>query len=588
MQAPAPARRRWLNAPFGLLALVWIALLAFLALVIWLTGSLVYKDWTVEAAFFWRQDAPVLGAYLAIVAGLAMAPAAWLARIWRGGEIPARAWVFGLAAVCLVAGAAGVSLVFCNYVFSLDEALANFDARIFASGQLMAPVPEDWREYTSAMQPMYMLPLPENVWASSYLPVNAGLRALGLLVHAEWLVNPLLSAFSIVAVWGVGRRIWPERPELALIAAALLGTSSQLIVMGMTAYAMPAHLAFNLAWLWLFLRGGRLGHAGAIVVGLLATGLHQLVFHPIFAAPFILQLWFRRRWGLAGLYTLAYAAIVGFWVEYWPLASWISGVQQAATDGSTGGGMMAERIAKAFDKVTWRGLGVMAECLTRFVAWQNPLTAPLALVGAVLCVRVRGALRPLAFGIFLTLAATFFATPTQTHGWGYRYLHGLLGSVCLLAAWGWARLTDKLTPPQRAAANRGFIVACAISLLALVPYRSWEAWSFVHPFAQANAAIQSAKADVVVIDHESDGVLFDKGTLTRNDPFLAHGPKVMALIDMDGDMARDLCADHTVAIFDGHAARAYGLDLVPWREDPGLAPLRAIMAGMNCGTPMVR
>jgi len=63
---------------------------------------------------------------------------------------------------------------------------------------------------------------------------------------------------------------------------------------------------------------------------------------------------------------------------------------------------------------------------------------------------------------------------------------------------------------------------------------------------------------------------------------------VMALIDMDGDMVRELCADHSVAIIDGHAARAYGLDIVPWREDPDLAPIRAIMAGMKCGTPMVR
>jgi hypothetical protein len=577
MQAPAPARRHLLNAPFGPLLVAWTGVLVLLGLAIATTGSLAWRDWTVEAAFFWRQDVPVLAASLALLAVLALAPATWLGRLQRLRGVSARTWVFDLAAICLVAGIAGVSLVFCNYVFSLDEALANFDARIFASGRLMAPVPAAWSDYTTAMQPMYMLPLPENVWASSYLPVNAGLRALGLLVHAQWLVNPLLSAFSIVAVWGVGRRLWPERPELALVAAALLGTSAQLVVMGMTAYAMPAHLAFNLAWLWLFLRGGRLGHAGAIVVGFLATGLHQLVFHPIFAAPFILQLWFRRRWALAVLYTFAYAAIVGFWIEYWPLASWISGVQQAASDGSTGGGMMAERIGKAFDKVRWRGVGVMAECLTRFVAWQNPLTAPLALVGVVFCARVKGALRPMAFGVFLTLVATFVATPTQTHGWGYRYLHGLLGSVCLLAAWGWARLTDRLDAPQRAAASGGFVLACGVSLLVLLPYRSWEAWSFVHPFAAANAAIQGSKADVVLIDHESDGVLFDKGTLTRNDPLLVHGPKVMALIDMDGDMVRELCADHTVAIFDGHAARAYGL-----------AGLRAIMAGMKCGTPMVR
>ena len=95
---------------------------------------------------------------------------------------------------------------------------------------------------------------------------------------------------------------------------------------------MPAHLAFNLAWLWLFLRGGKAGHAGAIAVGFLATGIHQLIFHPMFVAPFVLQLWLRRRWGLGALYTLAYAAICLFWIEYWPLASWVSGVAPGDSD----------------------------------------------------------------------------------------------------------------------------------------------------------------------------------------------------------------------------------------------------------------
>ena len=79
---------------------------------------------------------------------------------------------------------------------------------------------------------------------------------------------------------------------------------------------MPAYLAFNLAWLWLFLRGGRLGHGAAIAVGFLAAGLHQVLFHPLFVAPFVWQLWLDRRWRLAAVYTLAYAAICGFWIEF--------------------------------------------------------------------------------------------------------------------------------------------------------------------------------------------------------------------------------------------------------------------------------
>jgi hypothetical protein len=434
---------------------------------------------------------------------------------------------------------------------------------------------------------MYMLPLPPNVWASSYLPVNAGLRALGRLAGAEWLVNPALSAFSIVAVWAIGRRLWPERPALALIAAALMATSPQLIVMSMSAYAMPAHLAFNLAWLWLFLRGGKLGHAGAIVLGFFATGIHQLIFHPLFVAPFVLQLWLDRRWSLAALYTVAYGAIGIFWIEYWPLAQWLAGVHPDPAT-STGGSYMIDRIADVLGNVYWRNVGVFGQNLFRFATWQNALVAPLALLGGIYAVRAKGTLRALALGIVFTLAVVFIATPTQTHGWGYRYMHGLLGSTALLAAFAWAQLTDALTPSRKAAAMNALAVACALSLAILTPLRTWQAWAYVRPYAAAEAGIQASGADVVVIDHNSD-VLFDMGTLTRNDPFLAHGPKIMAMASMDEDQLRELCAAHpNLAIFNGRTAVSYGIDVVKWDIDPDIAKLRALMGQLHCGKVMLR
>jgi hypothetical protein len=585
-QATATERRVRLGAPFGRLLLVWIGFALALALVIAGFGSLTYRDWGTEALFFWRQDVPVLAACLALTAALGLAPPAWLARAsWPRGP-SARVWVGLLAAVCLIAGWVGWRLVFEGYAFSLDEFLANFDAKIFASGRLMAPVAPAWQGYVPALQPMYMLPLPNDVWASSYLPVNAALRALGRLAHAEALVNPALSAFSIVAVWGVGRQLWPERPSLALVAAALMGTSPQLIVMSMSAYAMPAHLAFNLAWLWLFLRGGKLGHAGAIGVGFLATGIHQLIFHPIFVAPFVLQLWLRRRWGLGSLYTLAYAAICLFWIEYWPLASWASGVHPG-DNGSTGGDYLMDRIGDVLDNLYWRDVGVFAECIMRFATWQNPLTAPLALVGAIAVIRTKGYLRPLVLGVFLTLVAVFVATPTQTHGWGYRYLHGLLGSISLVAAWGWARLTDALASPRKAAAAGALAIASALSLLVLTPVRAWQAWDYVRPFAAANAAVQSAPADVVIIDHNST-VLFDMGTLTRNDPFLAHAPRVIALVSLTDTGVRRLCATQRILVFNGQSAKAWGLATVPWHGSLYAAHERQTMISLGCYHPMLR
>jgi len=581
-EAPAGARRPL----FALLLAAWALILVALGLAIWLTGSLDNPNWTTERFFFWRQDMPVLGLILVATVGLGLISPAILSRVRWPPILAGRRLPLALAALTLVAGVLGSWVVFAGYTLSLDEFLANFDAKIFASDRLMAPIPPEWRPYATAMQPMYMLPLPDNVWASSYLPVNAAMRALARLAHADGLVNPLLSAFSVVATWGVARRMWPERPDRALAAAALLGTSSQLIVMSMTAYAMPAHLAFNLAWLWLFLRGGKAGHAGAIAVGFFATGIHQLAFHPLFVAPFILRLLFHRRWGLGALYIVAYAAICLFWLEWWPIATGLAGVSTDDT-GSTGADFFMDRIDGVLDAMGYDNIGVMGQSLMRFVTWQNLLLAPLALIGAIMSIWNRGPVRALVLGVLLTLLLMGVVTPTQTHGWGYRYMHGLLGSACLTAAWAWSKLTDSLAGERRAAAKGALAVACVVSLVVMTPVRAWQAWRYVAPFAAASAAIQSAKTDVVVIDHDS-GLLFDMGTLNRNDPLLQRRPKVMALVEMDEPLVRQLCASHSVSIFNARSALAYGVPTVPWRPPPRLDGLRALLTQLRCGQVMTR
>ncbi len=581
----ANASARWgfgLAPPFDAVMSRWTPLVVFLALMAWVYAQRTGNAST-EAHFFWRQDLPVIGLYTLLLAALPLArPAFGGARLFY---VHPKAWLLGLSMVCLAVGVIGAPLVFGGYRLSLDEFMAQFDARIFAHGQFVAATPPAWRPYVPALQPIYALALPRHeAWASAYLPVNAALRALAGQLHAEALLNPLLSALSIVAVFGVARRLWPERLDMALGAAALLASSSQLLVMSMTAYAMPAHLAFNLVWLWLFLRGGRLGHAGALIVAFLACGLHQLIFHPLFAAPFVLQLWLDRRWRLALVYTLGYAAIGLFWVFYCPLALALAGVAPAAA-GALGGGWLVSRTLGVLSQVRLDNFGEMALSLVRFVTWQNPLTAPLALIGALAAERAKGHLRALVFGVFLTLAAMLLLMPSQTHGWGYRYLHGLLGSVCLLAIWTWARLTDGLAPPARARAGAAFVVACGLSIFVFLPLRAWQAWRYVAPYAEANALIQRAPAQVVLVDPD-DGVWFDMGVVVRNDPFLAGGPKVMALSFLTEPMVRQLCARYSVAVFDGQSAQALGIDVTPYGPAPQVAELRQQMRRIGCGRPI--
>ena len=571
--------RLGLRAPFGRLAFVWVLL--GLCLLSALSSSAHTNFDGPGGRLLLLQDTPVFGLCLAIILALGWAPArslTWLAPAlaWRP-----RVWALGLAGMCLLVAGIGAGLIFHGYDLSLDEHLADFDAQIFAHGQLAAPIAPAWRPFAAALQPRYMLPIPGcDVWASGYLPVNAALRALASEAGLEAWLSPVFGGFSVIAVFAVARRLWPETPAVAVCATALLASAAQLTLMAMTSYAMSAHLAFNLAWLWLFLRGGRLGHAGAMLVGLAATGLHQLLFHPLFAAPFVLQLWLDRRWTLAGAYTLAYAAICGFWVEYWPLELRLLGEAPHAAQ-ALGAGWFAQRSADILAHVRPGNLGAMATSLVRLITWQNPLTAPLALVGALAAWRAKGHLRALLAGVVLTLLAMLIIEPTQTQGWGYRYLHGLLGSICLLAAWTWAGLLQRLPEPARAVANGGFVAAVAVSLLLLLPLRAWQAWSYTQPYAAANAAIQRAPEPVVIIDDE--GPWFDMGTVMRNDPYLARGPKIMLLAALDGPGVRALCARGPVGRFDGRQAAALGVATFAAPPDPWVPPLRATLASLGCG-----
>ena len=64
-----------------------------------------------------------------------------------------------------------------------------------------------------------------------------------------------------------------------------------------------------------------------MLVGVLATGLHQVAFHPLFVAPFIVGLWLKDRRPLAAIYAVVYALICLFWASYPQLVLSYSGME---------------------------------------------------------------------------------------------------------------------------------------------------------------------------------------------------------------------------------------------------------------------
>ncbi|HEY7900457.1 MAG TPA: hypothetical protein VIC25_04655 [Caulobacteraceae bacterium] len=502
--------------------------------------------------------------------------------------IPPILFVTVLALAVVAIGGLGSWMVFSGYGLSRDEDLARFGAQMLADGQLWSPVAAPWRPFVAALAPEFVrFSSGGAFWQPAYLPVNAALQALGGLAGAAALVNPLLAAVAVIAAFAVGRRLWPDRSDLALVAAVLVASSSQVLTTAMTAYAMTAHLAFNLVWLWLHLRGGRGGHLGALIMGFLACGLHQLIFHPLFVAPFILQLWLGRRWALAGLYTAAYAGMGVFWLEFPTLSlAWCGGA--AATAGGVAGlpGQVVALVGGARPPT----VRSMAENLLRFAVWQNLLLVPLAAAGVAPAWRAGGAWRALCGGIAVTTVAMAVLMPYQGHGWGYRYWHGLIGSFALIAAFAWGRLTDGLAPQPRQAAGAVFAIASAASLTVLFPIEAAMAHAFVRPYARAYRAIRAAPVGVVIVDPGSGWYIDD---LVRNSPDLANRPLVLRGPGLTPTAAATLCQKYSVAELDGPDARRFGIraSAVPGPDDLwaqarcGLGRAKAMQLAPAAGSP---
>ena len=67
-----------------------------------------------------------------------------------------------------------------------------FQARIFLSGRVTAPIPEAWRSFDHALTPVFVSLLAEPPrWVTGYLPVYAALLALLSSLGAAGLLNPL-------------------------------------------------------------------------------------------------------------------------------------------------------------------------------------------------------------------------------------------------------------------------------------------------------------------------------------------------------------------------------------------------------------
>jgi hypothetical protein len=418
--------------------------------------------------------------------------------------------VFIAVLVFAIAGL-GTHLVCHDYPLSADEFMADFQAQIFLRGQISAEIPPQWLDAVRVIKPTHVEYFPTaHSWKATYLPVYAAMRAVFQSVHLQAFLNPCLAALTVLALYGAARNIWPNEKQNAFVAVLLLAGSAQFLVMAMTAYSMPAHLALNTVWLWLYSRTDRRRFYLAPIVGVLAIGLHQPIVHALFAAPFLCRLVIQRKWRAVSVFGLIYLLGCAGWYIWRTRFS-------PAPVGSA---------APFFRLWNLKMLVIQPMDLLLVAGWSALATPLLVVLGFARFSRVRPIIQDAAISCLLTFGFYYFFYLDQGHGWGYRYFHGTLSCFVLVAVAGWEALVEKT---GRRSARNFLFVALAASFLVALPLRFYQVETFIRPFARSAEAVQSMNAEVVGIDPHFAWYSAD---LIRNDPFLEHRPIVAALINL--------------------------------------------------------
>src|SRR5581483_4333191 len=374
-------------------------------------------------------------------------------------------------------------------------------------------------------------------WNQTYLPVYAAMRAAFQAADLQSLLNPFLAAVTVLAVYGTARNIWPQSKANAAVAVALLVSCSQFLLMSMTSYAMPAHLALNAVWLWLYSRPNERKFYLAPFIGVLAIGLHQPIVHALFVLPFLVRLLWQRRWRAVFVFGIVYVAGCVGWLLW-----------RAHFQG------IGRGVGSVFNFVNPRAPIIQSMNLLLVIAWASLAAPLLAALGFARFRKLPPILQDAALSCALTFAFYFTFFLDQAHGWGYRYFHGALACFVLVAAAGYERLCVMLGARR---ALQFVVAGVTMSILVQLPLRCFQAERFVRPYARAAAVLHSIPTDIVGIDPRDAWYAAD---LVRNDPFLEKRPVIVSLFGQNPASVAALSKNGSVRFITRDELARFGLD----------------------------
>ena len=192
--------------------------------------------------------------------------------------LPAAILVPAAFLVVVAAASLGSLFVLGQMPHVVDSAAQLFHARIFLTGELSAPppAPEAAFQFTHMIQ--------GDRWYSQYPPGHSLLLALGLLIHAPWLIGPLFGGLSVALLYYVGREAFGESTARWSL---LLGAVSPFIwIMSSSQMSHATTLFFVCLFLFGFVRMMNRGQAWAALLAGFAAGF-ALNIRPLTAVALV-------------------------------------------------------------------------------------------------------------------------------------------------------------------------------------------------------------------------------------------------------------------------------------------------------------
>ena len=383
----------------------------------------------------------------------------------------------------------------------IDEFAQLFQARVFAAGLLAAPIP-DSPEFFLVAQTFVV----EGGWISQYPPGQATLLALGFVVGAPWLVNPLLGGLGVLLVYRIGLGMYG--PKTARIAALLWAASAWVLFMSATYMNHVGATTFALA-AWALVLGTRRvtpWHAAGAGLFLAAVAATRPLDAVIAAVP--LGVWLLRRKRLPlGLWMAVGAVPVAL---LWGFVNWRTFGNPFALGYTElygpehGLGFHVDPWGRTFTPlVALSNLAVAVRRLhIHLFEWPVPALLPVA-IWALLARRHGPSSLVLAAGV---LAAPFFYSFYWHSGFypGPRFYYIAAPFLVLATArawrWAWTRAARLPRAPVRwdVALASAAVIAFTLGTITLLPSR-WAAYKTQlaslkrHPErALANAGVEQA------------------------------------------------------------------------------------------------